>query len=75
MYCKECEIENQDDSLKCNKCNVYLKSSDSPVNGGNSTKIISFFVFFILPFVWFGGSVLIILIAIFALYIMKSIMA
>jgi len=72
MYCKECGTENQDDSLRCNKCNAYLKSSDSPLTGGDRVKIISFFAFLILPFVWFGGSVLIILIAIFALYIMKK---
>ena len=72
MYCKECGTENQDDSLRCNKCNTYLKSSDSPLTGGNRTKIISFFAFLILPFAWFGGSALIILIAIFALYIMKK---
>jgi len=72
MYCKECGTENQDNSLRCSKCNAYLKSSDSPLTGGNRTKIISFFAFLILPFVWFGGSVLIILIAIFALYIMKK---
>jgi len=72
MYCKECGTENQDNSLRCNKCNAYLKSSNSPLTGGNRTKIISFFAFLILPFAWFGGSVLIILIAIFALYIMKK---
>jgi hypothetical protein len=72
MYCKECGTENKDDSLRCSKCNTYLKSSNSPLTGGNRTKIISFFAFLILPFVWFGGSVLIILIAIFALYIMKK---
>jgi len=72
MYCKECGTENKDNSLRCNKCNAYLKSSDSPLTGGNRTKIISFFAFLILPFAWFGGSALIILIAIFALYIMKK---
>jgi len=45
MYCKECGTENQDDSLRCIKCNVYLKSSDSPLTGGNRTKIISFLHF------------------------------
>jgi hypothetical protein len=72
MYCKECGTENKDDSLRCSKCNTYLKSSNSPLTGGNRTKIISFFAFLILPSVWFGGSILIILIAIFALYIMKK---
>lgn len=72
MYCKECGTENQDNSLRCSKCNAYLKSSDSPLTGGNRTKIISFFAFLILPFAWFGGSALIIMIAIFALYIMKK---
>jgi len=72
MYCKECGTENQDDSLRCSKCNTYLKSSDSPLTGGDRVKIISFFAFLILPFAWLGGSVLIILIAIFALYIMKK---
>jgi hypothetical protein len=72
MYCQECGTENQDDSLRCSKCNAYLKSSDSPLSGGDRVKIISFFAFLILPFAWLGGSVLIILIAIFALYIMKK---
>ena len=72
MYCKECGTENQDDSLRCKKCNTYLKSSDSPLTGGDRVKIISFFAFLILPFAWLGGSILIILIAIFALYIMKK---
>ena len=54
------------------QCNTYLKSSDSPLTGGDRVKIISFFAFLILPFAWFGCSVLIIIIAIFALYIMKK---
>ena len=72
MYCKECGTENEDNSLRCRKCNVYLKSSDSPLTGGDRTKIIVFFAFLILPFAWFGGSVIIILIALFGLYIMKK---
>jgi len=72
MYCKECGAKNQDNNLRCSKCNAYLKSSDSPLTGGDRTKIIAFFAFLILPFAWFGGSVLIILITIFGLYIMKK---
>jgi len=72
MYCKECGTENNDDSLRCNKCNTYLKSTNSPLTGGDRTKIIAFFAFLILPFGWFGGSVVIILIVIFGLYIMKK---
>lgn len=72
MYCKECGTENSDNSLRCKQCNAYLKSSDSPLTGGDRTKIIAFFAFLILPFGWFGGSVIIILIAIFGLYIMKK---
>ena len=72
MYCKECGTDNEDNSLRCRKCNVYLKSSDSPLTGGDRTKIIVFFAFLILPFAWFGGSVIIILIALFGLYIMKK---
>jgi hypothetical protein len=72
MYCKECGSENNDNSLRCKSCNTYLKSSDSPLSGGDRTKIISFFIFLILPFGWFGGSVVIILIAVFGLYIMKK---
>ncbi|MBU1668870.1 hypothetical protein KKC13_10675 [bacterium] len=72
MYCKECGTENSDNSLRCKQCNAYLKSSDSPLTGGDRTKIIAFFAFLILPFGWLGGSILIILIAIFGLYIMKK---
>lgn len=72
MYCRECGAENSENSLRCTKCNAYLKSSDSPLTGGDRTKIIAFFAFLILPFAWFGGSILIILIAIFGLYIMKK---
>lgn len=72
MYCKECGTENSDNSLRCKQCNAYLKSSDSPLTGGDRTKIIAFFAFLILPFGWFGGSAIIILIAIFGLYIMKK---
>lgn len=72
MYCKECGTENSENSLRCTKCNAYLKSSDSPLTGGDRTKIIAFFAFLILPFGWFGGSIIIILIAIFGLYIMKK---
>lgn len=72
MYCKECGTENSDNSLRCKQCNAYLKSSDSPLTGGDRTKVIAFFAFLILPFAWFGGSVIIILIAIFGLYIMKK---
>jgi hypothetical protein len=49
-----------------------LKSSDSPLTGGDRTKIIAFFAFLMLPFGWFGGSIIIFLIAIFGLYIMKK---
>ena len=72
MYCNECGTENQDNSLRCNKCNVYLKSSDLPLTGGDRTKIISFFIFLILPYLWLGGSVLIILISLVGIYIMKK---
>ena len=72
MYCKECGAENNDSSLRCTKCNTYFKSSDSPLTGADRTKIIAFFAFLILPFAWFGGSVIVILIAIFGLYIMKK---
>lgn len=72
MYCKECGTENSENSLRCKQCNAYLKSSDSPLTGGDRIKIIAFFAFFILPFAWFGGSVIIVLIAIFGLYIMKK---
>lgn len=72
MFCKKCGVENNNDSLKCIKCDNYLKSSNSPLTGGDRTKIIGFFTFLILPFGWFGGSIVIILIAIFGLYIMKK---
>lgn len=72
MYCAECGVENQNNSLRCKSCNAYLKHNDLPLTGGDRIKLISFFVFLILPFGWFGGSIVIILIAIIALYIMKK---
>ena len=72
MYCKECGTENQDDSLRCNKCNAYLRASDSPLTGGDRVKILGFFAFLILPLAWFGGSALIVIIALLALYITKK---
>ncbi|MCB4766587.1 MAG: SHOCT domain-containing protein [Sulfurovum sp.] len=72
MYCKECGAENKDNNLRCLSCNSYLNISNSPLTGGDRVKIISFFAFLILPFMWLGGSVLIILIAVFALYIMRK---
>ncbi len=72
MFCKECGVENQDDSLRCKSCNAYLKSSNSPLDGTDRTKIISFFAFLILPFAWLGTSVIIILIVLFGLYIMNK---
>jgi len=72
MYCKECGTENHNHSLRCKKCNTFLKSNYSPLTGEDRTKIIIFFALLILPFAWFGGSILIILIVIFGLYIMKK---
>lgn len=72
MFCKECGTENNNDSLKCINCDDSLNSSNSPLTGEDRTKIIGFFAFLILPVGWFGASIVIILIAIFGLYIMKK---
>ena len=72
MFCKECGVENQDENIRCKICNTYLQSSDSPLSGGDRVKVIAFFAFLILPFGWFGGSSVIIFIALFELYIMKK---
>lgn len=72
MFCKECGTENLEQELKCKNCNTYLCESNAPLTGEDRIKIIIFFAFLILPFVWFGLSVIILLIAISSLYIMKK---
>lgn len=71
MFCKKCGTENLDTQVQCTKCETII-NNNLPLDGSDRTKIIGFFAFLILPFVWFGGSVIILLIAIFSIYIMKK---
>lgn len=67
LYCKECDTENDINTSRCNKCNAYLKATNSPLTGGDRIKIIAFFIILVYPVGW-----IIILIAISALYIMQK---
>ncbi|HID00962.1 MAG TPA: hypothetical protein EYP05_06470, partial [Piscirickettsiaceae bacterium] len=72
MYCKECGTENLDNSLRCSKCNAYLKSTNLPLTLFDKLKIIGFFAFLILPYLWAGLSIVVILIVIYALNNMRK---
>jgi hypothetical protein len=71
MFCKECGTENLDTQIECIKCETII-NNNLPLDGSDRTKVIGFFAFLILPFAWFGGSVIIILIVIFSIYIMNK---
>src|SRR5574344_1449364 len=71
MFCKECGTENLDTQIECIKCRTLI-NTNLPLDGSDRTKIIGFFAFLTLPFAWFGGSVIILLIVIFSIYIMKK---
>ena len=71
MFCKECGTENIDTQVVCKKCNTII-NNNLPLDGSDRTKIIAFFALLILPFMWFGGSIIILIIVIFSIYIMKK---
>lgn len=71
MFCKECGTENIDTQVVCKKCNTII-NNNLPLDGTDRTKIIAFFALLILPFMWLGGSVVVLLIVIFSIYIMKK---
>ncbi len=72
MFCKECGIENNDNTLRCKSCYTYLKSSNSPLTGEDKVKVISFFILIFFPFFLLFGGVIITLIIIASIYIMKK---
>jgi len=72
MFCKNCGVENQDDSSRCVSCGTYLKLTDSPLKGGDRVKVISFFILILFPYFMFYGGVVITLIALGSIYIMKK---
>lgn len=69
MFCKECGVENQDDSLNCKSCGVFLSTIDSPLNGGDRVKIVLYFVLWCMS-LFFG--IIPILISFISIYIMKK---
>ena len=71
MFCKECGTENLDNQVECIKCEIII-NNNLPLDGSDRTKIIAFFALLILPFMWLGGSVVVLLIVIFSIYIMKK---
>lgn len=71
MFCKECGKENLDTQVKCTECKVII-NNNLPLDGTDRTKIIAFFALLILPLMWFGGSIIILIIVIFSIYIMKK---
>lgn len=71
MFCKECGTENPNNSIQCLKCNLII-NNNLPLDGTERIKIIAFFALLILPLVWLGGSVVILVIIIASLYIMKK---
>ncbi len=71
MFCKKCGKENLDTQVKCTECGIII-NDNLPLDGTDRTKIIAFFALLILPFMWFGGSVIILVIVIFSIYIMKK---
>jgi len=69
MFCKNCGTENSDSSLRCSKCNAYLKSSDSPLDGTGRVKVVSYFV--LLCMLLFFGIIPLI-VSFVAIYLMKK---
>lgn len=72
MFCKNCGVENKDDSLRCISCGTYLKLTDSPLKGADRVKVISFFILILFPFFMLFGGIVITLIALGSIYIMKK---
>ncbi len=71
MFCKECGTENLDTQVECTECNKLI-NNNLPLDGADRTKIIVYFALLILPFMWFGVSIVILLIVTFSIYIMKK---
>lgn len=72
MFCKNCGVENQDDSPRCVSCGTYLKLTDSPLNGGDRVQVIAFFILIIFPFFMLFGGIVITLMILGSIYIMKK---
>ena len=72
MYRKEGGKENSVNSLEYGHYDKYEELSNQPLSGTDRVKIISYFIFLILPFFWLGISIIIILITIISLYIMRK---
>ncbi len=72
IFCKECGVKNDINSVQCQKCGSMLQVANTPLSGEERLKIVGFFAFLALPFFWFGGSVIIVVIVIASLYVMKK---
>lgn len=72
MFCKNCGIENEDESTNCIKCGTYLRLTDSPLRGGDRVKLIGFFTIILFPFFMLFGGVIITMITLGSIYIMKK---
>lgn len=72
MFCKNCGVENQDDSQRCVSCGTYLKLTDSPLKGGDRVQVIAFFVLILFPFFMLFGGIVITLITLGSIYVMKK---
>ena len=70
IFCKECGAKNDIDSVQCKKCGSMLQVANTPLSGEERLKIVGFFAFLVLPYFWFGGTVIIVVIIIGSLYIM-----
>jgi ribosomal protein L40E len=72
IFCKECGEKNDINSVQCKKCGTVMKTVNAPLSGEERLRIVGFFTFLVLPFFWFGGSVIIVVIVIASLYVMKK---
>jgi len=72
IYCKNCGEKNDLNNKQCKKCGTIMNTLNSPLDGTDRIKVVSFFAFLVLPFFWLGGSVIIVLLILGAIYIMKK---